>query len=98
VPTRCQCAVLVAARAEVVAAVAIIYIADAVFVWLVLESLARSANCYNMGRGNDQKKMKFFWALPRPSVFYSIAALCCSKGPTLANLFTTLRDTSDVTS
>jgi hypothetical protein len=31
------------ARADVVAAVAIIYIADVVFVWLVLELLARSA-------------------------------------------------------
>ena len=93
----CQCAVLIAAitleamanEARVYVAVAFVYIAD------VVESLACSAHCYYMGRGNDKKKMKtrrvfiFFWALPRPSVVEIIATRtsCCSKGPMPANLF-----------
>jgi hypothetical protein len=52
--------VVIEARADVVATVFVIYIADVVVGWLVLESLAHSAHLFYryMGRGNVQKKMK----------------------------------------
>ncbi len=50
--------VTIEARVEVVAAVAIVFVADFVVGWLVLESLARSALCYMYIRGEVTTKKR----------------------------------------